>query len=523
MPSQVGLSMREVMQVRSLQGAQVIAGWAGLGRVVERMNIMEVPDVLPWVKTGELLLTTGYPIKDDPSSLTHLVQSLDRRGLAGLAIKLGRYLEELPEEMLRAANERDFPIVLIDNQCGFDDVMNDVLTAILHKQAVAIERSEAIHQALIATVLAGGGLPEVCRDAASLLNAPVLIEDILGRVLTVATPTGPCEQTDIDGLSDRRNSPHDAVQIVAAEARLGTIRALPDDDERQQPLYSDATTVLERAATVAALAITRQQAVNEVETRYQSDLVRDLVEGRGLELSRVLAQAAGFGWDLDRPLITCVIEYAEDVLAAPSPAQIDRLANAWQRALRTVDTNAACVGFSGHAVALIGTTITAEALQIVAKQVARALAVGDRPSRVGVGRGCRNTNEIPSSYSQAKRSLTVGRRFSGDGAVTMFDDLGVYRLLSLIPDSAELQSYVGEVLGQLAEHDPESDDLRETLLVLLETNLNIARAARILHFHYNTLRYRIGKLERLVGPFTDDATLRLNLLLALHVMKARTC
>lgn len=120
------------------------------------------------------------------------------------------------------------------------------------------------------------------------------------------------------------------------------------------------------------------------------------------------------------------------------------------------------------------------------------------------------------------RAAAVGRQKHGSGAITHFDELGIYRLLSLVPDSEELRQFVTDALGELATDDnPENAGLRTTLSVLIDTNLNVAEASRLLFFHYNTLRYRIAKLERLLGPFTTDPQLRLTLALALKVLEMR--
>ena len=115
--------------------------------------------------------------------------------------------------------------------------------------------------------------------------------------------------------------------------------------------------------------------------------------------------------------------------------------------------------------------------------------------------------------------MEVGRRVNGDGSTTFFDQLGLHRLIALVPDAAELQAFAHDVLGQLAERTPEAADLRETLQVLLDTNFNVAEAARLQFFHYNTMRYRVGKLERLLGPFSTDPHLRLNVAVALQVLE----
>ena len=187
------------------------------------------------------------------------------------------------------------------------------------------------------------------------------------------------------------------------------------------------------------------------------------------------------------------------------------------------DPGAPVVGFAQEVVALLPVVPGADPDRVV-RTVVRVVSGdgggGRRSFGTGVSRVIDDSDQIPQAYEQARRAVEVGRKLHGAGAVAHFDALGSFRLLSMVRDPAELHGFVLETLGELAaDDDPEATDLRHTLQVLLDTNLNVAEAARRLFVHYNTLRYRIGKLERLVGPFTTDPNLRLDLALALKVLQ----
>ncbi|WP_067462965.1 PucR family transcriptional regulator [Actinomadura macra] len=569
-----GLSVGEVLGVSTLNGARLIAGRAGLERIVQRLNVMEVPDILSWVKPNELLLTTGYPLRNTPQSLDNLVADLDERGLAALAIKLGRYLESLPAEMIAQADRRGFPLILLPNDVGFDDILNQVLTDILNRQAAVLARTEEVHRALVQIVLCGGGLQEVVDEVATLLDVAVVVLDGEQRVLAGAGPEehvqamrafdagrhtacgrGGCGITGAHGTSD-----HLVVPVVAGGFDHGRIIAFsPAGNLRGTDLG-----ILERAATVAALVVTKQQAVAAVESKYRADFLRDILAGRAGDDDRVVAHCDGFGWDLDRPMMVVVAELdgrprgvvpppaepesrvaARDVRrrgTEPDPATRgvrgaeersaqERLAAAWTMAVRRHDKGAAVASFAHEVVAVIGADdedpaeLSSGPVQAMVKEAssvfAEHLAVR-RTFSTGISRTVTSPAALPEAYDQAVKAVRVGRQLHGAGARAHFDQLGVYRLLSLVSDPDELHAFVRETLGDLASDDePELVDLRRTLQVLLETNLNVAETARRLHFHYNTLRYRIGKLERMLGAFTEDAHLRLNLTLALHVLRMR--
>jgi purine catabolism regulator len=216
--------------------------------------------------------------------------------------------------------------------------------------------------------------------------------------------------------------------------------------------------------------------------------------------------------------------------APPAPGRsrrpvVERQAAALGGALRQRDAGAAVAALRTETVAVVGppgaSTDLRRWVRDVVGEVRGEGGGGRRPFGVGVSRVAGGVAGLPAAYEQARTAVRVGRQVHGPGACTHFDDLGVYRLLSLVPDDSELVAFATETLGELAGPGEQAADLRRTLEVLLETNVNVAETSRRLHFHYNTLRYRIGKLERVVGPFTSEPTLRLDLALALKVVAMR--
>jgi PucR family transcriptional regulator, purine catabolism regulatory protein len=320
------------------------------------------------------------------------------------------------------------------------------------------------------------------------------------------------------------------VSVMAGKADHGRLVVVRTNSS----IPTSDVSVIERAATVFALAITKSIAVQAVEAKYRGDFVRDVLLDRAGAPEVVVGHFDSLGWDVARPLVVVVaaLDPVSDK-AAPGDdpgkpetrtAQ-DRFANAWVTVVGRHDRHAPVVGFAQEVVALVAVPEGSRPREVV-EGLVRAVrgdgGGGRRSFCTGVSRVIDDPAGIAAGYEQARRSVQVGRQLQGSSAVAHFDDLGAFRLLSLIEDANELRNFVDEVLHELAhENDPEAADMRMTLRVLLDTNFNVAETSRRLHFHYNTLRYRITKLERLVGPFTQDPDLQLDLSLALRVMQMR--
>jgi purine catabolism regulator len=529
-----GLTVEEVLRFGLLRCAVVLAGEAGIGRPVERLNVMTVPEILPWAKPHEFMLTTGYPLPRSPGQLAGLVRSFAERDLAAFGIKFGSHLRELPADMLRAADEVQLPLIRIPENVAFDDILSVVLSEIVNRQAVAISRAQQIHDSFLDIVLGGGALADIVAKLGELVAAAaIIVVDDAGQVLAESRSVDARRMLrEADLLDDAgrlrvrlladgaRRLEIDDTDYVLAPLQAGPLRhgyivAL----RRAVPFDDFAVVAIEQAAVIGALDITRQLATSAVMHQFEANALHDLVSARPPTAEDVQAWSESFGWNFDRALVVVVGRPGWPAAGDGHTSQNERQRGIaqWVSEVREIDRCAAAAAFTNELVAVMGAEHGAahapQALWSALK------AVGHREFSLGVSRVFHSAAGVARAYEEARKALQIGRRVAGPGQTTLFGTLGMFRLLSLIEDADELRTFATDTLGGVLQLKPnERSELLRTLEVLLDTHLNVAEAARIQHFHYNTMRYRIQKLERLVGPFTSDSRLCLQLAVALQIL-----
>lgn len=281
-----------------------------------------------------------------------------------------------------------------------------------------------------------------------------------------------------------------------------TIAPIPGEQFSLCAVGSVEPDVLAQVALILGAAMAREQAAVMIEAKSHGDLLRTLISGD----EGAIAHAQGQGWELAREVFV--------LIARCDVGSISELADEWRRLIRQRDPKAIVVYFPHEVVAIV----SKESLD----PQAFAGSLPRHGGSVGVSAIGMANADLGALYGQADLAISVMRSLGRTDEVSNLDSLGAYRLLSLISDSEALRQFLGDTLKELASRsDIEAVDLRRTLQTLLDHNLNIAEAARALHFHYNTLRYRITKLEKMLGKFTEDAELRLALSLALRILSLR--
>src|SRR5699024_9032362 len=115
------------MQVEGVSQCRVVAVRDGLSDIVIFTVIMEISDILKWLKGTVIINTSLYPIRNDEAAQEELIYKLYQVGVSALAIKPRRFVEEIPPIILSEAEKYHIPIIEIPEEISYLDILFPIM------------------------------------------------------------------------------------------------------------------------------------------------------------------------------------------------------------------------------------------------------------------------------------------------------------------------------------------------------------------------------------------------------------
>jgi purine catabolism regulator len=128
-------------------GLELVSGQESAQAHVRWVHSTELPDPTPWLKGGELLLTTGIQLTG-PKMQRELIERLADHDIAGLGFGTGFAHRRLPAALVTAARARDFPLFEVPYELPFIAITERAFARLLD------ERYELLQRTMVGDVLA---------------------------------------------------------------------------------------------------------------------------------------------------------------------------------------------------------------------------------------------------------------------------------------------------------------------------------------------------------------------------------
>lgn len=137
----------------------------------------------------------------------------------------------------------------------------------------------------------------------------------------------------------------------------------------------------------------------------------------------------------------------------------------------------------------------------------------DRKIWVGIGSPMEDLKNLHLAYRRAQAAVRMAAR--QDKSMVWFDEMGIFRMLSLIPDPVLRREMGEDLLEPLIIHDRvHGTDYVQMLEIYLETGGSIKAVAEQTFTHRNTAIYRLGNIRKLLNNDLDSTEDRLRYQLA---------
>lgn len=503
------LTVKEALSIYPLSEAKLVAGAEGTMRTLKSVNVMDAPDIADWIKSGELLFTTAFVMKDSEDDAVKLLRRLNERGCAGLGVKLGRFWQNIPAQIIEEADALQLPLLELPFQFTFSDQMNALFKAEYERNTRTLETVVNKQKRLMQFALEQDQKNDVFSKLAAVLNYPIAVIGSRGHLLYVSEEM---RDTNIKQGWPFKNVLHRVKWDHGSCYRVPVIQK--DEDYGFLLIYTDGAyglkaeeELFQQASEVLAfyMDMTYREHINPTVQDEIRVIVRQYLD-RKVGCEELMRRSEGLGVQLfqDSGTYQCVLTtiesegYAEGKLI--------------KQVHRELQYNPMMQLTASHHIQMdegILSIYACPADKDYGEELSRFLTsrfedlIGGRKAggtgpRFWISKMKHEPKSLREAFQECLDTRAIASRFGMKDTALQFEMLEFAYVFQHVPESI-METYCNKVLEPLLVKDGDPTQvLMNTLEAFIENDGLINEAAKQLFVHRNTVTYRMDKISSLL-------------------------
>ncbi|MHB8840396.1 MAG: PucR family transcriptional regulator ligand-binding domain-containing protein [Candidatus Aquicultor sp.] len=177
------LSINEIIRTKSFKDARLLTDVDLTTPVIGSVTVGEVPDIAQWLTGGEMVLSTLFSAREAGDEKFETVRNIINSPAGALVVKLGRFVERLPDDIVSLAKEKRFPIISLPPEVRWTNVIMDISRLLGQRELAKLTWLEEVRQQFGKIATGDGDLSAIAKMLSGLIGCGVVIEDLVGGVV----------------------------------------------------------------------------------------------------------------------------------------------------------------------------------------------------------------------------------------------------------------------------------------------------------------------------------------------------
>lgn len=497
----MAVTIKKIMELNIIQEqAELLAGRDGLDNVISFVTIMEAPDFYEWVSGGEFVLTSWYAFSQKPELEKYAFTEMAKRGIAGIGIKVNRYINAVPESIQELADSYRIPVFAIQRETKFRELVLAISAEVNNYQTNILFEVDKNYQQLAKIALAQNGFDPLLQVFARKRHCSCIC--ITGAYEKVGIVKEPSLLMNEETMIDRFVSylkEHDDRTIYWQLSDMHVFPCIARGYTLGYLLIIDSDCLSEKYLLMAQQLATflTMKFIDRVESEQKmlNNLLDDILFTHTLGEAELQQRLSRLG-------LIVKGNYRVIVLSNDGQSREEGLQKPRECAMKMKNMIENAVLIERHnEIILLVAEKTAEKNK---RQIGWFKAVNKYMDKstlmiiMSIGPVVAHAAEIGTSYSIAKRLVNIGMAEAITGIIYYLDYLAQSYLYHGM-EAPERNYILDHIVQRLHDHDNKYHaDLLKTLNKAIFIS-GIEKTAEQMHVHVNTIRHRMRKIEEITG------------------------